>query len=471
MSWNKRTKETAVRFIKSKMEKVTGGKEEVSSLKDAAENNIVSSEDCKVNDKKRRCNMVVELISVGTEILLGNIVNTNAAFLSEKCAALGLSCYYQTVVGDNEERLCQTIKTALDRSDIVILSGGLGPTQDDLTKECVAKVLGKELVLDEHSRQRIEDYLAKRGYKITENNWKQAYAPEGAIIVDNENGTAPGLIVPADGKHVLLLPGPPNELIPMFKKQMMPYLNDLQPGIISSITVKLCGVGESQAETDILDMIEKQTNPTIAPYAKTGEVHLRVTAKADNEEQALEMMQPVIEELRKRFGKHVYTLDENVTLEKALVDMLIEKDLTIGTVESCTGGMISARLTNVPGVSAVLKNCFVTYSNKAKRKLVGVKKETLEKYGAVSKQVAKEMAKGLAALHKTDVAIAVTGIAGPDGGSEEKPVGLVYIACHVCGVTTVKEYHFKGNRDRIRENTVARALIQARDCVMEYYNM
>ena len=415
--------------------------------------------------------MIVELISVGTEILLGNIVNTNAAFLSEKCAALGLSCFYQSVVGDNEERLCQTIKTALDRSDIVILSGGLGPTQDDLTKECVAKVLGKELVLDEHSRQRIEDYLSIRGYKITENNWKQAYAPEGAIVIDNENGTAPGLIVPADGKHVLLLPGPPNELVPMFENQMMPYLNGLEPGVICSTTVKLCGIGESQAETEILDMIAKQSNPTIAPYAKTGEVHLRVTAKADNEEEAHVMMQPVIEELQKRFGKYVYTLDENVTLEKALVDMLIEKDLTIGTVESCTGGMISARLTNVPGVSAVLKNCFVTYSNKAKRKLVGVKKETLEKHGAVSKQVAKEMAKGLATLHKTDVAIAVTGIAGPDGGSEEKPVGLVYIACCVCGVTTVKEYRFNGNRNRIRENTVARALIQARQCVMDYYNM
>lgn len=415
--------------------------------------------------------MVVELISVGTEILLGNIVNTNAAFLSEKCAALGLSCYYQSVVGDNEERLCNTIQTALDRSDIVILSGGLGPTQDDLTKECVAKVLGKELVLDEHSRKRIEDFFTSRGYEITDNNWKQAYAPEGAIIIDNENGTAPGLIVPADGKHVLLLPGPPNELLPMFEQQMMPYLNKLEPGVICSTTVKLCGVGESKVETEILDLIEKQSNPTIAPYAKTAEVHLRVTAKADSEEEAKVMMQPVIEELQKRFGNHVYTLDETVTLEKALVDLIIQKELTVGTVESCTGGMISARLTNVPGVSAVLKNCFVTYSNKAKRKLVGVKKETLEKHGAVSKQVAKEMAKGLAAIHKTDVAIAVTGIAGPDGGSEEKPVGLVYIACCVCGVTTVKGYQFSGNRNKIRENTVARALIQARKCIMDYYEM
>lgn len=412
--------------------------------------------------------MVVELISVGTEILLGNIVNTNAAYLSEKCAALGLSCYYQSVVGDNEERLCETFQTALNRSDIVILSGGLGPTQDDLTKECVAKVLDKELVLDEYSKERIAEYFSARRMEITENNWKQAYVPTGAIVIDNENGTAPGLIIPYEGKQVLLLPGPPNELIPMFEQRMMPYLNDLQPGIICSTTVKLCGIGESKVETEILDLIEKQTNPTIAPYAKTGEVHLRVTAKAKNKEQAEEMIAPVVAELQRRFGNYIYTLDENVTLEKALIDMLVEKELTIGTVESCTGGMIAARLTNVPGVSVALKTGLVTYSNKAKKKLVGVKKETLDKHGAVSRQVAKEMAKGMAHLYKADVAIAVTGIAGPDGGSEEKPVGLVYIATCVCGVTTVKEYRFSGNREKIRENTVVRALIQARKGILDY---
>lgn len=412
--------------------------------------------------------MIVELISVGTEILLGNIVNTNAAYLSEKCAALGLSCYYQSVVGDNEERLCQTIRTALGRSDIVILSGGLGPTQDDLTKECAAKVLGKKMYLDEHSKERIQEYFLSRGMEITENNWKQAYAPEDATVVDNENGTAPGLILREKDKHVLLLPGPPKELIPMFEQQMMPYLKSLEPEVISSVTVKLCGIGESKAETKILDLIEKQSNPTIAPYAKTGEVHFRITAKAETEEKAKEMMLPMMEKLQERFGNAVYTMDEKVTLEQALVEMLMERELTIGTVESCTGGMIAARLTEVAGVSAVLKSCLVTYSNKAKRKLVGVKKETLEKHGAVSSQVAKEMAKGMAAHHKADVAIAVTGIAGPGGGSKEKPVGLVYIACHVCGVTRVEEYHFSGNRSKIRESTTAYALILARKCVMEY---
>ena len=412
--------------------------------------------------------MIVELISVGTEILLGNIVNTNAAYLSEKCASLGLSCFYQSVVGDNEERLCQTITMALERSDVLILSGGLGPTQDDLTKECVAKVLGRELVLDEHSKERIALYFEIRGKKATENNWKQAYAPKDAIIIDNDNGTAPGLIVETNGKHVLLLPGPPNELKPMFEEKMIPYLQKLQPGIIYSKTVKLCGIGESKVETQILDLIKEQQNPTIAPYAKTGEVHLRVTAKADNEKEAKELIKPVVKELKERFGDAVYTTKEEVTLEKALVDLLIEKELSVCTVESCTGGLIAGRLTKVPGVSQIFKTGLVTYSNKAKRKLVGVKKETLEKYGAVSPHTAKEMARGAALLHKADVTLSVTGIAGPDGGSKEKPVGLVYMACSVCGRVTVKEFHFSGNRDKIRESAVANALILIRNSVLKY---
>ncbi len=415
--------------------------------------------------------MIAELISVGTEILLGNIVNTNAAYLAEKCAALGLSCFYQSVVGDNEGRLCDTIRMALDRSDIVILSGGLGPTKDDLTKECVAKVLNRELVLDEASKERISQYFLNRGMEITENNWKQAYAPKGARIIENDNGTAPGLIIEDGEKRVLLLPGPPNELVPMFEEKMVPYLKGLEKEVISSVTVKLCGIGESAAETKILDLIEGQKNPTIAPYAKTAEVHFRITARAVTEEKAQELIQPVIGKLQKRFGNDIYTLDEKVTLEEALTDFVKEKGLTIGTVESCTGGMIASRLTNVAGVSACLKNCLVTYSNKAKRKLVGVKKKTLEKYGAVSAKTAREMAQGMAKLHKCDVAIAVTGIAGPDGGSKEKPVGLVYIACHVCGVTTVKEYHFSGNRSKIRESTTANALILARKCLMEYFHI
>lgn len=412
--------------------------------------------------------MVVELISVGTEILLGNIVNTNAAYLSEKCADLGLSLYYQSVVGDNAERLRGMIETAKSRADIIILGGGLGPTKDDLTKEIAAEVMGFSLVEDTHTKEKIREYLETRGFEITENNWKQALVPEGAIVVDNENGTAPGIIMEKEGKHVILLPGPPNEMKPMFENQIYPYLDALEPGTIYSKTVKVCGVGESKAETMIADLIEEQSNPTIATYAKTGEVHLRVTAKAEDEKEAKKLVKPMVKELKNRFGNHIYTTDTDITLEMAVIDLLKANNLTVSTVESCTGGMLSARITDVPGASEVFKSGYVTYSNKAKRKLVGVKKSTLDKHGAVSSNVAKEMANGAAMFTKADVTVSITGIAGPDGGSEEKPVGLVYIACHVCGNTTVKEYHFKGNRSKIREATVASALILMRECILQY---
>lgn len=412
--------------------------------------------------------MVAEIISVGTEILLGNIVNTNAAYLAEKCADLGLSCYYQTVVGDNDARLMETLQRALERSDIVLLSGGLGPTQDDLTKEVTAKVLGLDLVDDPHTRERIREYLETRGFKVTENNWKQALAPAGSTVVDNENGTAPGLIIEKNGKHVILLPGPPQELKPMFEKDIYPYLDALAPGVIYSKTVKVCGVGESIAETMIKDMIDAQTNPTIATYAKTGEVHLRVTAKAEDEKEAKKLVKPVVKELKGRFGNHIYTTDTETTLEKSIIDLLEANHLTIATAESCTGGLLSARLINVAGASEVFKSGYITYSNKMKRKMIGVKRSSLEKHGAVSEVVAKEMAKGAALFTKADVAVSVTGIAGPDGGTEEKPVGLVYICCQVCGKAVVKECHFKGDRNKVREASVSAALSLMRDCILQY---
>lgn len=414
--------------------------------------------------------MTVEIIAVGTEILLGNIVNTNAAYLAEKCAGLGLSCYHQDVVGDNEERLCETIKTALSRSDILLLTGGLGPTQDDLTKEAAAKVMGKSLYLHEASRDAIKLFFEKRGLEITGNNWKQAMVPEGCIVVENPNGTAPGIIMAENGKHLILMPGPPNELVPMFETSIMPYLSKLQSCVIFSQTVKICGVGESKLETMVKDLIEKQTNPTIATYAKTGEVHLRVTARAENEKEAKKLVKPVVKELKGRFGSNIYTTDDTVTLEKSVVDLLLANHLTVCTVESCTGGLLAARLINVPGVSEVFKAGYITYSNKAKRRLLGVKKNLLIKHGAVSEQVAKEMARGAALVSKADVTVSVTGIAGPDGGTEEKPVGLVYMGCSVCGRLTVKKCQFSGNRAKIRENTVAVALSLMRECILQYYS-
>lgn len=412
--------------------------------------------------------MTVEIICVGTELLLGNIINTNAAYLSEKCAELGLSCYFQSVVGDNEERLTQTLNCAMERSDIVILSGGLGPTEDDLTKEVTAKVCGRKLSVDDHSMERIAEYFATRDLTPTENNWKQAMIPEGAIVLDNDNGTAPGIIIETEAVRVILLPGPPNELVPMFEERVAPYLEKLTPGVICSRTVKLCGASESQVETELKDLIDNQTNPTIATYAKTGEVHVRVTASADCEKDAEKLIKPMVKELKKRFGQDVYTTEADVTLEKAVVDLLLAKKFTFSCAESCTGGMLSARIINVPGVSDVYKAGFVTYSNKSKRKLLGVKRSTLEKFGAVSEPTAKEMVKGAMMAAKSDVSVALTGIAGPDGGTKDKPVGLVYIGCKVGEKTIVKEYHFKGNRAKVREAATSAALTLVRRCILEY---
>ncbi len=411
--------------------------------------------------------MVVELISVGTELLLGNTVNTNAAYLSEKCALLGLSLYYQTVVGDNEDRLSGALKTALDRSDVVILTGGLGPTQDDLTKETAAKVLGKKLLEDAHTRKRIEEYFAGLKVKtIPENNWKQALVPEGAIVADNQNGTAPGLIMEENGKSVILLPGPPGELKPMFEKDIFPYLNRLRPEIIYSVMVKICGMGESAVESEIQDLIREQSNPTIATYAKVGEVHLRVTAKAADEKEAKKLVKPVVKELQKRFGNHIYTTDEHVTLEQAVIQMLRERELTLTTAESLTGGMVASRFTDVPGASEVFRQGLVTYSNRAKRKLLEVKKSTLKDYGAVSEKTAKEMAKNGAFITGADVCISLTGIAGP-ATEEDKPVGLVYMACSYNNKITVQEFHFSGDRAKIRETSVVMALTLLRECILE----
>lgn len=414
--------------------------------------------------------MTVEFICVGTELLLGNIVNTNAAYLAEQCAGLGLESYYQTVVGDNAERLEGMLGTAMGRSDIVILSGGLGPTEDDLTKEVAAKVCGRRLFLHEPSRAAIEKFFADRGTEPTENNWKQAMLPEGAVVLDNPNGTAPGVIMETDAARVILLPGPPNELSPMFENSVKPYLSRLTNQVICSQTVKICGVGESRAETMVKDLIDAQTNPTIATYAKTGEVHIRVTAGAADKKAAMKLIKPVVKELKSRFGNDVYTTDENVVLEKAVADLLLANDLTVTCAESCTGGKLSARLVSVPGISDVYKVGITTYSNKAKRHFLNVKKSTLQKYGAVSRETAEEMAKGAALFAKADVAAAVTGIAGPDGGTEDKPVGLVYIACCVKGRVTVEKYRFSGNRDKVRDSAAAAGLALMRRCILEYFS-
>ena len=414
--------------------------------------------------------MVVELISVGTELLLGNIVNTNTQFLAEKCALLGLTMYHQVTVGDNHDRLAEVIRTALKRSDVIILTGGLGPTEDDLTKEVGAEVMGFPLVEDTHTHERIEEYFRNNIYKvIPDNNWKQAIVPAGCIVLDNDNGTAPGLILEKYGKSAMLLPGPPNELYPLFMNQVFPYLQKLQPEVIRSQMVKICGVGESQVEDKILDLIDKQQNPTIATYAKTGEVHIRVTAKAATEEDAKKLVKPVVKEIKNRFGDYVYSTKEEETLEQAVVRLLKKYELTVTTAESCTGGLLAGRIINVPGASEVYNEGFITYSNKAKRKYLDVSKSTLKKYGAVSEQTAREMATGGVFATDSDAGVAVTGLAGPDGGSEEKPVGLVYIATYMKDKVNVQKYQFKGNRAKIREQAVVKGLDLLRRSILDNY--
>ncbi len=414
--------------------------------------------------------MVAELISVGTEILLGNIVNTNANYLARKCAELGISNYYQISVGDNEERLSEVIKIALSRSDLVILTGGLGPTKDDLTKEVTAAILKKALVEDVHTKERISAYFEGIHADITDNNWKQSLIIEGSTAVDNDNGTAPGLLVKTEeGKTVILLPGPPNELIPMFEQSIYPYLAQKQNCTLYSEMVKICGIGESKVETMIADLIDGQSNPTIAPYAKTSEVHLRVTAKVDSVDQGKAVVFPVVNELKNRFAGFVYTSNENEALEDVVVGLLIKNHLTLTTVESCTAGLLAGRIVNVSGASRVFEEGFITYSNEAKQKYVQVSGSTLERFGAVSSETAREMALGAIATSGSSVSLATTGLAGPDGGTEKKPVGLVFIACALNNTVTVKEFHFKGNRQKIREATVINALNLLRQVIIKSY--
>ena len=412
--------------------------------------------------------MVSETICVGTELLRGNVVNTNAAFLARELAGLGIDCVYQTVVGDERETILEALRAASKRADLLVLSGGLGPTKDDLTRETAAEFAGKKLVEDERSRKLIKEYFDRRGIKPADNNWKQAMIPEGSRVFDNHNGTAPGMALETKNCRIVLLPGPPEELQLMFRESVEPYLKEFVSGVILSQTVKTVGKPESLVEKEILGLIDRQENPSVATYAQDGEVHIRVTARAESRKEANKLIKPIVKELKNQFGDEIYTTEDDVTLERALADLLLDQDMTISCAESCTGGLLSAALVNVPGISELFKAGLVTYSNKAKRRLLGVKKSTLQKYGAVSRQTAEEMVKGLLADSRTDVGISVTGIAGPDGGTKEKPVGLVYIGCSVKGKVTVQECHFAGSREKIRRSSVTAALMLARRCVLEY---
>lgn len=368
---------------------------------------------------------VCELISVGTEILLGDILNTDAQYLSIELAKLGISVIHQSTVGDNRERLLAQLDEAAKRSDIIILSGGLGPTPDDLTKEVCCEFFGKEMFLHEPTVEKIKKYFSSKGIEMAQNNLKQAMLPKDCVIFPNDNGTAPGMAIEKDGVHILVLPGPPRELKPMFQNCAVPYLMQFSDRIIVSHNIRTFGIGESSMSERVNDLFDAR-NPTVAPYAKDGEALLRVTAMAMTKEDAESLCEPVIEEIKKRLDAYVYGVDYNC-IEEAAVAMLKEHHLKVATAESCTGGLIAKRITDVPGASEVFECGIISYANEIKHKVLGVSEDDLNKYGAVSVPVAKQMAQGALKVSGADIAVSVTGIAGPDSDSTSKPVGLVYI--------------------------------------------
>ena len=393
--------------------------------------------------------MNVEILSIGTEILLGDIVNTNAAFLSRRLAAMGMNLYRQSVVGDNLGRVVSAISESFSRADMIITTGGLGPTEDDLTKEAVAAYFGLKMILDEKSVDGLRQFFEKIGRPMTDNNLRQAYFPEGSIIVKNDRGTAPACIVEKNGKVIIVLPGPPREMSYVFENEIEPYLSKYNDSVIKSLTLKMFGIGESKMEDSVKDLISKYSNPTIAPYAKTGESELRISAKAATEEEALLLIKPAEEEIRQRLGEFIYGTDLD-SLASVLIKKCKEKKIRFASAESCTGGMISSMITSVAGSSDVYTGGITAYSNDVKTGILKVNPEIIEKFGAVSEECAAEMCKGCAKLFSVEAAFSVTGIAGPGGGSEEKPVGTVCFGFYFKGDVKTFKMHFGGDREMVR---------------------
>lgn len=396
-----------------------------------------------------------EILCIGTELLMGDIINTNAAYLAKELAGLGINLYHQSVVGDNPERLRQSLQLALKRADIVITTGGLGPTYDDLSKETIAACFGRTLVMDEDSLARIQAHFLRLGREMTDNNKKQAMMPQGCVIFQNENGTAPGCAIEGsgelEGKTAIMLPGPPREMKPMFEQQVKPYLLKDSDTRLVSHTMHFFGIGESMLEDRLRSLMEKSLNPTVAPYAKTGEVQLRVTAKVKDGEDPNALLEPVMEQIRQMVGEFLYGVDVG-DLQTAAVRLLTEKGLKVAVAESCTGGYLAKRITDVSGSSKVFECGICSYSNRIKHQLLGVSERTLEEYGAISEQTATEMASGVRKLSGADIGISVTGNAGPTA-DEGKEVGLVYIGVDSPKLTQVFTLHVN-RRDQDARETI-----------------
>ncbi len=401
--------------------------------------------------------MIAEIVSVGTELLMGQIVNTDAQFLARRLAALGITMYRQSTVGDNPGRVKEAVREALSRADLVITTGGLGPTEDDLTKEMVAEALGLPMVRHDEVVEGIRRYFESTGREMTPNNLRQADFPEGARLMPNRKGTAPGCIAEKDGKRVAVLPGPPHELIDMYEQQLEPYLLSLSDQVIASRFLHIVGVGESIVETRLMDLFHWES-PTLALYCAPGEVTARLTVRCGKDVDPAPLLEPLEKEIRARLGESVYAEGLDASMPKTVVEMLTARKETVSVAESLTGGMLASRLVDVPGASAVLGESYVTYANEAKERLLGVSGETLRAHGAVSEQCAREMAEGCRRASGADWALATTGIAGPDGGTPEKPVGTVYIACAGRQGVVVKALKLRGDRTRVRSMTCLYAM-------------
>ena len=386
-----------------------------------------------------------EIISVGTELLLGHVTNTDARDISEMLSKIGINVKYHTVVGDNPERLRKCVETAKSRADIIITTGGLGPTCDDLTKQILAEAFGLRLVENKAEREGLYDYI-RYGKKFTDNNFTQAMLPEGCTVFHNNCGTAPGCGFEKDGKIVVMIPGPPKECNAMFREIALPYLRKLSEELIVSHSVRIFGLGESSVDDIFAEEMNRMTNPTMAPYAKECDCLLQITAKAKSVDEAEKMIAPVMEHVMQRLGDVVYGVDVEC-IEESVIKLLREKNMTFSAAESCTGGDVARRFTDMPGASAFFKGGVVTYTNEAKAKLLGIDPALIEEKGAVSYEVAKAMAENVRALLGTDIGVGVTGLAGPDGDGVHE-VGTVFVSLAVEGETFVKELHMGAMRTR-----------------------
>ncbi len=368
--------------------------------------------------------MRTEIIAVGTELLLGEIVNTDAPMIAQGLAELGIGVYFQTVCGDNPDRLKSVLEVAKQRADLIITTGGLGPTADDLTKETIAAAFGKGLVRDEESMARLREHF--KGRTMTKNNEKQADVPEGCTVFQNDWGTAPACAFEGEGCLVIMLPGPPRECTPLFREKVMPFLEKRRGGALCSRYVKVFGMGESEMASRLSRQMDTWENPTAAPYAKEGECLVRITAMGKDKEEAFAMTEPAVREVRQVLGDVVYGVDAD-SLEQVVVQEMTARGLTLATAESCTGGLMGKRITDVPGASACYLGGVVSYQNEVKENLLGVRHETLITKGAVSEDTACQMAEGVRKALGADIGISTTGVAGPGGGTPEKPVGLIYV--------------------------------------------